>query len=128
MKKRECPCCNEQIPTKYFIMQMLAGKRGFSFVKKEKGFVCKKCNNTILSAEKKDKLMLPSLYIGMIPFAIFGFSNDTAFTLGFFVNFLVALLISFTLLVLVTYRKYYVIDFACNDQSSDEYNEYSIHG
>ena len=127
MKRRECPCCNEEVPIKYFLKHMLAGKKGFSFVEKEKGFVCKKCNNPILSAEKKDKSMKYLLGFSLVPMALFGF-NDIAFiSMENLINLLKALSVSFTILLVGVFRQYYKIDFICNDESSDEYNETSIH-
>ena len=96
MKKRECPCSNEEIPIKYFIKHMLAGKKGFSFVKKEKGFVCKKCNSPILSAERKDKSMNYLLGFSLVPMALFGFSDITFISMESLINLLKVLSVSFT--------------------------------
>ena len=118
MKKRECPCCNEEIPIKYFIMHMFAGKKGFSFVEKEKGFVCQKCNNPILSAERKDTSMNYLLGFSFVPMALSGLYD---------IPFVQAISVSISILVIGVFRKYYNITFICNDESSDEYNESSIH-
>ena len=127
MRKRECPCCTEEVSFKYFIKHMLAGKRGFSFVEKEKGFVCKKCNNPILSAERKDKSMNYLFGFSLVPMALFGF-NDIAFiSMENLINLLKALSVSMTILLIGVLRKYHTVTFICNDESSDQYNENSIH-
>ena len=127
MSQRECPCCNEKISRKHFIKHMLAGKRGFSFVEKEKGFVCKNCNTAILSAEKKDKSMTYLLGFSLIPMVLFGFNDVEFFSIENLTTLLKALSVSFTILFIGVLRKYYTIEFFCNDESSDEYNEHSIH-
>lgn len=127
MKKRECPCCNEKVPIKYFIKHMLAGKKGFSFVEKEKGFVCQQCYSPILSAERKDKDMNYLFGFSLIPMALFGFNDIDFISMENFINLLKALSLSFTILLIGVLRKYYKITFICNEKSSDEYNESSIH-
>ena len=57
---------------------MLAGKKGFSFVEKEKGFVCKKCDSPILSTENKDKSMNYLFGFSMVPMILFSL-NDILF-------------------------------------------------
>lgn len=127
MSQRECPCCSEKISIKYFIKHMLAGKKGFSFVEKEKGFICKNCNAPILSAERKDKSMTYLLGFSLTPMVLFGFNDVEFLSIENLTILLKALSVSFTILLIGVLRKYYTIDFICNDESSDEYNEHSIH-
>lgn len=127
MKKRECPCCNTDIPIISFIKHMLAGKRGFSFVENEKGFICKACNNTILSAERKDNTMFYLLVLSWIPIGFLSL-NDAAFISMENLMFLLkALSISITILTIGVLIYYYNTNFCCRDESSDQYNENSIH-
>jgi len=127
MKKRKCPCCNEEIPIIYFIKHMFAGKKSFSFVEKEKGFICHKCNSSILSAEKKDKSVKSLLWLSWTPMVLFAFHDASFISIENLMIFLKAMSIGIGIFTIGVWRKYYTIAFICNDKSSDEYNNSSIH-
>jgi len=123
MKKRKCPCCHKDISRRYFLYRALFKQKSFSFTEKEKGLICKYCNHNILSAEKIFHMTTLPMSISMIPFILYGLSNEP-FT---FSKFMLILFFSFILLTLLTLKKYYSVQFICNDKSSDAYNSHSIH-
>ena len=128
MKIRKCPCCDEKISLKDFFKEILFTKKYISFVEKEKGLICQKCNKSILSAERKASIGIFILPISMIPLMIIGFDNDASSLQDHILNFSIGFLLSFILLLTMLYRKYNNVDFICKDESSDEFESYSIHG
>jgi len=128
MKRRECPCCNSIVPIKYFFKQMLFAQTHISYVEKEKGLLCPTCSRPILCAERKKKVLLPTMYLSIAPFGIFGISESISFSQEYLFNFIVIIFLSFSILLLGVLKKYYSIEYVCDDESSDEYNESSIHG
>ena len=128
MKIRKCPCCDEKISLKYFFKKILFTKKHISFIEKEKGLICQKCNKSILSAERKASIGIFIIPISMIPLMIIGFGNDAPSLQDHILNFSVGFLLSFMLLLMMLYRKYNDVDFICKNKSSDEFESYSIHG
>lgn len=121
-KKRKCPCCQEEVSKKYFLKQIFFKSSSFSFTEKEKGITCQKCNNPILSAEKKHWLSMSPMFISLIPIVILGLTDDMSF-----IKFIVVFSFSFAIFVVLILKKFNDIDFICNDESSDEFNYHSIH-
>jgi hypothetical protein len=128
MTKRHCPCCDANLPIKYFFKQMLFAQTHISFVEKQKGLLCPKCNHSILCAERKKKVLLPTMYFSIAPFGIFGITKSISFSQEYLFNFIGILILSISIFLLGVLKKYYIIEYICDDESSDEYNESSIQG
>lgn len=106
---------------------MLRGKRGFSFVGKEVGLQCQICDSEIVSAERKFKIAYDYMYISMLPFLIIGFSRTTFISKETLMNVALAFFLSVSIQASLLTWKYFRIEFICDDESSDEYNDSSIH-
>ena len=119
---RKCPCCQEEISKVYFLKQILFRQNSISFTEKEKGLECQKCNKPILSAERKQRISQRPMFISMIPIIIVGSMDEVSI-----VNFVVAFAFSFLIFVLLLSKTYRDVDFVCNDESSEEFEYYSIH-
>ncbi|MEA1880489.1 MAG: hypothetical protein U9N11_07590 [Campylobacterota bacterium] len=128
MKKRRCPCCNKKISIKHFFKQMLFKQNKISFIESEKGLICQKCDKVILSAEKKASMFIFIMPISMIPLILIGLGSDASSFQEHVSELAIGFMLSFVLLSILTYRKYQNTDFICNDKSSKEYDNYSIHG
>ncbi len=118
---RKCPCCQEAVSKVYFLKQILFQQSSISFTDKEKGLVCQKCNKPILSAEKKQQISLRPMFISMVPMMIVGSMDEVSI-----VNFFIAFAFSFLIFALLLLKTYQNIDFVCNDESSEEFEYYSI--
>ena len=116
--KRECPCCEKEISLKYFFRQFLV-------TKSKDGFKCKKCNKRILSADKKVFTIMPFMMVSMMPIFLLGLKG-ISFALNNILLSISILLGSFILYVLFVYRKYYYIDFICDDENSNKLIKYII--
>jgi len=128
MEKRKCPCCNSIVPIKYFFKQMLFAQTHISFVEKEKGLLCSTCKRSILCAERKKKVLLPAMYFSIAPFGVFGMIGNISFLQEYLFNFVVVLFLSVSIFLLGVLKKYYSIEYICDDESSDDYNDNSIQG
>ncbi len=128
MKRRKCPCCQEEISIRYFIKRVLFPKKSISFTENEKGFTCRECNQPIMSAEKRFKLDTFTMSISIIPMAIFGLNDNISFSEEYIIKFISVFVLSFTLFLMGIFRQYYKVNFICNDKSSDAYNQQSIFG
>ncbi len=118
---RKCPCCQEAISRIYFLKQILFQQGSISFTEKEKGLTCQKCDKPILSAEKKLQISLRPMFVSMVPIMVVGSMDDISFA-----NFIIAFAFSFFIFVLLLLKTYQDADFVCNDESSEEFEYYSI--
>jgi len=128
MKARSCPCCKKKISIKAFLHHMFFATTRISFTENSKGFLCPKCQQPILCAERKEKILMPLMGISFIPFALFGIGGDISLSLEYGLNAIAVLSLSVSILVSAVIRKYHKIDFICNDKSSDDYNNHRIQG
>ena len=76
MKPRYCPCCNEKISYNLFLKNIVKIHKRNPWIEPEKGLICPKCNRQILSAERKTRLFIPIILVGMLPSWIYVFSFD----------------------------------------------------
>jgi len=107
---------------------MLFAQTHISYVEKEKGLLCPTCSRPILCAERKKKILLPTMYLSIAPFGVFGISESISFSQEYLFNFVAIIFLSVSILLLGVLKKYYSIEYICDDKSSDKYNESSIHG
>ena len=121
--KRTCPCCNAEITFRYFFKHLKNRRKNF-FVENEVGLLCPSCKTSIISAERKNKEVTFTMMFSMFPIVIFGFSGEFALTWTWAIKFIFWMSMSFLVFVLALYRIHQKIEYICNDENSDEYNEY----
>jgi hypothetical protein len=107
---------------------MFFAQTHISYVEKEKGLLCPTCNRSILCAERKKKVLLPTMYFSIAPFGIFGITQNISFSQEYLFNFVAVLFLSISIFLLCVLKKYYSIEYICDDESSAEYNKSSIQG
>jgi len=121
--KRVCPCCNEEITFRYFIKHLKHRRKNF-FVENEVGLLCPNCNRSIISAERKNKKVTPIMFTAIVPMALFGFNSDLSLSLDYAVKFIFWFSFSFLVFFLALYQIHRKIEYICDDENSDTYNEY----
>ena len=83
MKAKICPCCSEIFTFKHFYNQLFSTKKRNPFTEDEPSMMCTKCNKAILSAERKNQRLMPTMAISMIPFLIIAFNREISLFIGF---------------------------------------------
>ena len=121
--KRICPCCNEEITFRYFFKHLKNRRKNF-FIENEVGLLCPRCDRSIISAERKNKKVTPIMFASMAPMALFGFNGDFSLSLDYAIKFIFWFSFSFLVFVLALYQIHRKIEYICEDESSDAYNEY----
>ena len=123
MKSRICPCCSEEISYSLFYKGIIKIHKRNPWIEPEKGLICPYCHRQILSAERKTKLLIPMILVGMAPSWIYVFSLDIHYDLQevFIILCLFGALIPIS--VLWIYRIFQKVDLICDDKNSDNYNQ-----
>ena len=121
--KRMCPCCNEEISFRYFFKHLKNRRKNF-FTENEVGLLCPSCKTSIISAERKNKKITPVMMTSLIPIAIFGIGGEISFSLAYAIKFIVWFSMSLLIYIIGLYRVHKKIEYICDDDNSDEYNEY----
>lgn len=122
IKTRKCPCCHEEVTFKYFFKH-LKNRRNNFFTENEVGLLCPGCKKSIISAERKNKKTTTAMMVSMAPIAFFGLTGEFSLSLAYAIEFIFFFLLAFLIFLFALYRIHQKIEYICDDESSNAYNE-----